>query len=204
MSELYREKHWLTLSQLVKDWAGELGVSPGDLDHEIAEDIVNGKLDDFGGETEGRSGLRLIVESAGSVGKAGMVKGAELARLLRMPPGSPLRESHIIVLREAVLAFASRRHLTPPSWWPSDGEVKPEAASDRTGAAGAPSSMQLVENEMRRRALAGELAPTLAQEADALRGWLTREHPGLRRATAKTIKNCLGVTFGHLKFSVPE
>jgi hypothetical protein len=61
-----------------------------------------------------------------------------------------------------------------------------------TGAPGKPSSMHLVEQEMRRRAAAVELAVTLSAEAGYLEAWLRTTHSEAAPATAKTIRNRLG------------
>jgi len=46
-----------------------------------------------------------------------------------------------------------------------------------SGGAGRPSSMHLIETEMKRRAAAGELALTLTQEARILSEWIKDQHP---------------------------
>ncbi len=54
---------------------------------------------------------------------------------------------------------------------------------------GRPSSMMLVEAEMRRRAQAGRLRETIASEARYLATWLKKEHPDEPPLSAKTIAN---------------
>jgi hypothetical protein len=68
--------------------------------------------------------------------------------------------------------------------WPFEKELAP-----RSGAPGRPSSMYLIAAEFDRRAAASELAPTLKEEAQALRDWLVLVHPGNPPTTAGTIEN---------------
>ena len=120
MPLLYRAEQWLTLARLVPAWANELADASssssqieGDLWHYLYEDIINARLDDSGPLWNGgRLGLRVIdVDS----GQARYVEG----RLLFGKMGLPFRlmGGHILVAKEAVLDFAHRRQLSPPSWW---------------------------------------------------------------------------------------
>ena len=59
----------------------------------------------------------------------------------------------------------------------------------KSGAPGRPTSAHLVNEELQRRAAAGELCGTLASEAEHLSQWLAREHPKAPRMTPKTISN---------------
>jgi hypothetical protein len=69
-----------------------------------------------------------------------------------------------------------------------------------TGAPGRPTSMQLVAIEMERRAAAGQMiTASLTEEAEALVGWLEREHPKAPRLTPKTIRNNLIAKWRKLK-----
>lgn len=56
---------------------------------------------------------------------------------------------------------------------------------------GRPSIMAAVEQEMRRRASAGELLPSLRQESAYLSEWARLNHHGQQTPTAKTIENAL-------------
>jgi hypothetical protein len=119
MSNLFRTKEWLTIDQLTRTWSPELVEIGGDprqyeqdLRHILLEDIVNGRLDDSGPLREGqRLGLRLITPEY----KGGFIEGCQLLE--------PIREGHswvlhrVAVMKEAVLDFAKRRELSPPSWW---------------------------------------------------------------------------------------
>jgi hypothetical protein len=73
-----------------------------------------------------------------------------------------------------------------------------------TDAPGRPSSMHLVEGEMRRRIDCGEQALTMTAEAKHLSSWLRTTHPGAARPTPKTIQNQLGRLFRELKTKVPK
>jgi hypothetical protein len=59
----------------------------------------------------------------------------------------------------------------------------------RTGLAGRPTIIHLIVPELRRRAAAGEIKPTLSAEAAALRDWAINSHPDAPHTTVKTIKN---------------
>ncbi len=60
----------------------------------------------------------------------------------------------------------------------------------RTGFPGRPpKAKHLIEQEFRRRVDAGEVCPTLPEEAGALLEWLKGEHPSAPPPTVKTIKN---------------
>jgi hypothetical protein len=56
---------------------------------------------------------------------------------------------------------------------------------------GRPTSMPLVEEELRRRAATKEITPSLAAEARYLSGWLRATHPEKPQAKAKTIENSI-------------
>jgi hypothetical protein len=67
----------------------------------------------------------------------------------------------------------------------------PGFARRRSGGAGRPSSMDLVEREFECRKEAGEIEATLAAQARVLAAWFPEAHPGEVRPTAKTIENRL-------------
>jgi hypothetical protein len=61
-----------------------------------------------------------------------------------------------------------------------------------TGAPGRPTSRQLVETEMERRAETGEMITTsVAKEAAALADWLKCTHPRAPRLSTKTLQNTI-------------
>ena len=64
-------------------------------------------------------------------------------------------------------------------------------ASDRTGAAGRPSSRHLVFNEYERLDKAGKRSESLAAQAKALSSWLKITHPNLSQMTPKTVENVI-------------
>jgi hypothetical protein len=77
--------------------------------------------------------------------------------------------------------------------------------SDRTGGAGAPSSMHIITEMMRERIAQGINNATMATEAEELIRLFAKrpDCSGLRTPTAKTICNSLGQDFRRLR-SIPE
>ncbi|HEV8032623.1 MAG TPA: hypothetical protein VGP42_16545 [Stellaceae bacterium] len=63
--------------------------------------------------------------------------------------------------------------------------------SYQTGEPGRPTSSPLIEQEMRRRAEAGELLSRFSREAAYLSAWLGRAHPAAPPMSPKTIQNKL-------------
>jgi hypothetical protein len=119
VSELFRTKEMLTIAQLTGAWSPELAEGGEDpkqreqnLIHVLTEDIVNGRLDDSGPLREGRRlGLRLITPEC----RAGFIEGY---RLLDLISGGQAWVLHrVVLMKEAVLDFARRHQLPPPSWW---------------------------------------------------------------------------------------
>ena len=118
MSKLFRAKQGLTLAQLTRAWSSEL-VEPGedakqceqDLIHILWEDILNGRLDNSGPLRDGR---RLGLRGIGPDNRAHYVEGRQLLEYFR---SGPWILHHIIAVKEAVLDFATRHKLPPPSWW---------------------------------------------------------------------------------------
>jgi hypothetical protein len=119
MSLLYRAERWLTIARLVPAWANELADAnnsasqlEGNLWHYLHEDVVNGLLDDSGPLINGsRLGLRFIDSS----GRGVYVNGRLLFGKMHLPFRS--KGDHILAAKEAVLDFARRHELPPPSWW---------------------------------------------------------------------------------------
>jgi hypothetical protein len=75
-----------------------------------------------------------------------------------------------------------------------DSDTVPEARPP-----GRPSMMPKIEAEMRRRAVAGQLRPTLSAESKVLASWAQTTHPGERPPRAKSIQRRLGRLYQELK-----
>jgi len=190
LSVLFRTKQWLTLSQLVRAWGSELAESTKSADwvehnlgHFLMEDILNGRLDEAGPLEKGRRlGLRLITPDGWPVD----LEGPQASRLLLT---ADTAFSRILVMKEAVLDFARRHELPPPSWWTDARNQTPVIR--QTGAPGRPSSMHLVEREHQVRCDRGEAEASIGREAEVLEAWLRDNHPDAPRSSAKTIANRL-------------
>jgi len=141
LSVLFATKDWLTIAQLVPAWGRELGrTAPDpsrveqDLQHELIEDIVNGRFDNSGPLREGQgSGLRLIAPDY----KARFVTSNDLRPLVPLDPWL----HHIVMMKDAVLDFARRRRVPPPSWWDARGSASDDlpASTATTSISGASS-----------------------------------------------------------------
>ena len=131
MSKLFRTKEHLTIAQLTPAWSVELaevGEDPSrckqNLAHILMEDIINGRLDNSGPLLEGRRlGVALITPEH----KAGFIEGHQLRDLFRT--GQDWVPHYVVIMKEAVLDFARRHRLHPPSWWTDSEETPP---NDRT------------------------------------------------------------------------
>lgn len=135
MSKLFRTKGALTLAQLTRAWSPELVEGGGDPDRyeqdlrdTLLEDIVNGRLDDSGPLREGRRlGLRCITPE----NRAGFIEGRQLLE--------PIGDHHdwvlhrLVLMKEAVLDFAKRRHLPLPSWWAETLETSSQGTNEEAG-----------------------------------------------------------------------
>lgn len=78
--------------------------------------------------------------------------------------------------------------------------------SDRTGGAGRPSSMRIIDGMMRQRFDSRLQAGTMAEEADELLRLFRSEtqYAGLAAPTAKTVINRLSSTYRQLKAAIPK
>jgi hypothetical protein len=139
VSILFRTKEWLTLAQLARAWGDELAKDERgrqhyvqDLVHRLNEDIVNGRLDDSGPLHSGRRlGVRLITPES----KAGFIEGHQLVDIFINDQTTRIL-NRVVIMKEAVLDFARRHQLPPPSWWTDrpDLTAKSTPASQATVA----------------------------------------------------------------------
>jgi hypothetical protein len=126
---LLSHPEWLSVAQLVPAWAKELAdatTSVYELEErlwcDLEKEVTNGSLDD-----PLRDGSRLGLRAIDPAGHARYIEGRQLYGLFRT-----IAED-ILIHKEAVLEFARRRNLPPPSWWsdapkrktqPSQSQVK--------------------------------------------------------------------------------
>ena len=75
----------------------------------------------------------------------------------------------------------------------------PPSPSYSTGLPGRPSSKHLIEGEFSRRRDHGEIAGTLAAEAEHLESWLAVTHREAPGASAKAIKNMIRTLYNEVK-----
>lgn len=133
MEPLFKDRPALPFHDITHAWAAELREEEGKLGRALLISALNGEMDDAGPEVdENRYGLRIVTPDC----QAGIVCGMDLRPLL--PYGQDWRGSpwnSLYLTREAVLAFAAAKGLTPPSWWrpaAQKARQKPEqAAVDR-------------------------------------------------------------------------
>ena len=115
MSKLFRTKKALTLGQLTRAWSSELAErgedAKQDLTHILREDILNGRLDNSGPL---RNGRRLGLRCIGPDNRSHFIEGPQLLEYFET---GPWVLDHVIATKEAVLDFATRYELPPPSWW---------------------------------------------------------------------------------------
>jgi hypothetical protein len=122
MSIVFRTRKWLSIPQLVSAWALEFAKDKQNphqdeqaLRHSLLEDIINGRLDETRPLVDGRkSGLRLDLG-----GVPMFIYGSEISVFLRCSPQA-IDLHQILITKEAVLDFARRYQLPPPSWWADD------------------------------------------------------------------------------------
>ena len=134
MSKLFRTKRWMTVAQLTVAWSSELAEGGEDpkhceqnLGHILMEDIVNGRLDDSGPLVDGRRlGLTLVAPE----NKAAFIEGPQLLDLIRTKEAWLLH--YVMVAKEAVLDFAQRHQLPPPSWWADSASMPTAVPNDAT------------------------------------------------------------------------
>jgi hypothetical protein len=108
-----------------------------------------------------------------------------------------------------IARLPKRAHVLPPSlraFLAADKQSRGDEGMDviSTGLPGRPTSMHLLEAEMRRRDATGELLPRLSNECEYLARWLHKVHPKEPAATAKTIENRLRGVYRELKQKPPK
>ena len=126
MSVLFRKEEALTVAQVSRAWGQELANGEEadqciqDLGRILLTDIVNGRLDETGPLREDqRSGLRMITPE----NKAGFIIGRTIRSLIDISTPISWISHYILVMKEAILDFARRHELPPPSWWADGTDV---------------------------------------------------------------------------------
>jgi hypothetical protein len=199
MSSLFRTQKCLTILRLTRAWGLELAKGGGepeqhvhDLTHILLQDIVNGRLDDSGPFWDGRrSGVAVITANY----KVGFIEGRCLLELATSEPTKNWVLRYVVVMKEAVLDFASRHEIPPPSWWTDGSSVSPEAGVTMKGSPSiAASPIQAPTHSARLR---GRKAKKLDQVKETMREdvRLGRETPdGLRNMLEKDLAAKYGVS----------
>ena len=195
MPIVFRTKEWLSLPQLVDAWGSELakvGEEPNRsqkaLEHVLLEDIINGRLDHGGPLHDGRK-RGLYLEFGG---RPHFVDGHEIQTLM----GDPSFSSHrILIMKEAILDFAKRREIPPPSWWTDGTGVSTDADVTTKGAHSIAGSPTLTQTHSAR--LRGRKAKKLDQVKGAMREDIRRGQKtpdGLRDMLEKELAAGYGVS----------
>jgi hypothetical protein len=105
----------MTLRQLARTWARELGYEWPQVEHALVEAALNGQLD---GQT---AATGLLFRSHENFG-LGPITGARLREMIAGDHAASILNylrkcENLAVHRDAVLAFAQHQHIKPPSWW---------------------------------------------------------------------------------------
>jgi hypothetical protein len=139
----------------------------------------------------GRKGQSLYARAdafANFLAKLQVVKGSD-AKAAAVAPSVP------------VLATPNEQGSAPPAASPA---TDAPAGPHRSGGVGRPTSMHLVEAEMKRRHDDDLTLATLQAEAEALAAWLREDHPTEPRLTAKAIRNSLHQRYRNLCAGRPK
>jgi len=99
------------------------------------------------------------------------------------------------IVQSDFAAFCDVRGYERPAFWfklNNASRTKPHSFSGR------PSIMAAIEQEMRRRAVARELEPTLSSEALKLEAWAKQAYPGQQGPKSGSIKNALRSVYWEL------
>jgi hypothetical protein len=105
-------------------------------------------------------------------------------------PGSVTLPGGITLRGVRVFAASPIRHSDPPAMPPTEAPPD-EPDAYRTGAAGRPTSKQLVGQEHQRRLIAHEAHQSVAQEARHLATWLASRHPTAPVMSEGTVENAI-------------
>jgi hypothetical protein len=199
MSMLFRTQKCLTILQLTHAWGLELAKGAveseqhvHDLTHILLQDIINGRLDDSGPLWDGRrSGVGFITADY----KVGFTEGRYFLELATSEPTKNWVLRHVVVMKEAVLDFATRHEISPPSWWTDGSSVSPDADVTTEGSPSiAASPIQAPTHSARLR---GRKPKKLNQVKETMREdvRLGRETPGgLRDMLQKDLAAGYGVS----------
>jgi len=199
MSMLFRTQKCLTILQLTRAWGLELAKGGGeseqhvhDLTHILLQDIINGRLDDSGPFWDGRrSGVGVITADY----KVGFIEGRYFLELAASEPTKNWVLRHVVVMKEAVLDFASRHEISPPSWWTDGSSVSPDADVTAKGSpsiAASPIQAPTHSARLRRRKAKKLNQVKETMRADVLLGRETRD--GLRDMLEKDLAANYGVS----------
>jgi hypothetical protein len=158
-----------------------------DLINVLQGDIINGRLDESGPLRNGaRLGLRCIRPD----NKAGLIEGRQLLQFFG--PGQAWILHHILILKQAVLDFAKRHELPPPSWWAATSEMRRQATNEKTGGAveGGRGKQARIIKYLADRFPDGVPGPAF-QPRNALKADVLRADPTLGRLDEATLKKAI-------------
>jgi hypothetical protein len=127
MSILFRTRECLTVFDLTRDWGLEFAKDLGDPEQHVhnltrilLQDIVNGHFDNSGPLRNGRrSGVGMITADY----KIGFIEGHYFLGLVKSELTRDWCLHYVVVMKEAVLDFARRHEIPPPSWWAESATV---------------------------------------------------------------------------------
>jgi len=182
MSFLFRTSKYLTIAQLTGAWGPELARVRGedplqcqeDLTHVLLQDIFNGRLDDAGPVWDDRRLGRLGVACITVDNKAACLEGRHLLDFMRNEESKRWLLHDVLVVKEAILDFARRHQLPPPTWWAEvpGGSMDP-APANADVATRAPPSIPNTEARPRGRRPEKRVQVEEAMKRDIQRGRLT-------------------------------
>jgi hypothetical protein len=115
--------------------------------------------------------------------------------LVRLPPAQAVAW----LSGAPIIIELCRDHVDSVLLASSSANIANGSSLDRTGAAGRPTSMHLIEREMRSRAANGHLALTLSEETEILSQWLSDAHPDMPPVKPKSMGNSLRGIYNDLK-----